>query len=153
MSLTSSSLRVLLLPTRSVSRSRGRARLSRALPALLLVLIVVGCATIAPGNDPVVVNTERALRAADVVYKTAMQYYFAAGVAPKLSPPVTKIFECVRTGYDAPYKEVQEALDLYKLLRSVAARDRLLSKQRALADVLNAALPYLPNAPPAVEVP
>lgn len=126
-----------------------------ALVMLLLALVACGCASVAPGNDPVVVHAERTLGAADVLYAAAMRYYFTPGVASNLSPPVARVFEAVRVGYDEPYKDVQTALDTYKSVRTALARDALRGKESTLAKVVNPVAAVLPNAPPlvAVEVP
>lgn len=94
-----------------------------AVVAVLLVfsLGLGGCASVAPGHDPVVVHTEQALKAGDALYGDAMAYYFAPGVAPTLSVSVTKVFEAVRTGYDPLYKDVQASLDAYKAVKAAVA--------------------------------
>lgn len=123
-----------------------------ALVATLLALVACGCATIAPGHDPVIVNTERALRAADAIYANAMRYYFSPGVAPNLGRDAVVAFEKLRTGYDAPYKGVQAALDVYKLARTEANRALLRSETERLAAVTNPAVTHTPGKLAAVEV-
>ena len=120
--------------------------------ALLLALIACGCATLAPGADPIVVNTERVLRAADGIYAEAMAYYFKPGVAPTLPKDVVTVFEKVRTGFDAPYKDVQSALGIYKTARDAIARAKLREAELALAAQLNPVLLLYPSTAKPVEV-
>lgn len=128
-------------------------------PKLKLVAVVVvalavtlGCATLAPGSDPIVVNTERVLRAADGIYAEAMAYYFRPGVAASMKPDVVAVFEAVRTGYDRPYKDVQSALDIYKAARDAIAREKLRAAELALAERLNPVLLLYPSTAKPVEV-
>jgi hypothetical protein len=58
---------------------RFRARF--ALFLVLALLAATGCATLAPGADPVVVRAQQALEGGDAIYKDAMEYYFTPGVA------------------------------------------------------------------------
>lgn len=96
-------------PTR-LSLLRG-GRLT-AVPALLLVFALVGCATLAPGADPVVVRTEQALEAALAVYDAGMTW--CEGHQAELTPEAAKVAEAVRTGFPAVYRSVDSGLQLYK---------------------------------------
>lgn len=135
----------------------------RRVPAILIgVLLISACVSVALGADPIVVRTEQALSASDVIYKAAMEFYFAPGVA-SLGQPTVQVFESVRTGFDPAYKAVQSSLDTYKILKAATtpdqaaierARSKLAEDRARLAGVVNAALPALPaaNRPKAVEV-
>ena len=46
--------------------------------------VMLGCATLAPGSDPIVVNTERVLRAADGIYAEAMAYLPGLALASRI---------------------------------------------------------------------
>lgn len=121
--------------------------------AVALALTLVACASVAPGNDPVVVNAERGLAAADVIYAESMRYYFAPGVGATLDKPAITIFEAVRTGFDPVYKAVQGALDTYKLVKTADAKAKLVAKQQELATLLNPAASITPSKPKRIEVP
>lgn len=108
--------------------------------AFVAVLLISGCAALAPGADPVVVRTEQTLAASDAVYRDAMAYYFRPGVAPTLSPQVTAVFEKVRTGFDRPYKATQAALNAYKAGKGGDP----LGVARELAALVNELLGYIP---------
>ena len=114
--------------------------------AIFLVLALGACATVAPGNDPVVVNAERALSMGDAIYAEAMGYYFRPGVAPTLGPSVVAIFEHVRTGYDAPYKAMQGALDAYKLFKGPSTQAALKAKTGDLAAIVNPVVGLIPGS-------
>lgn len=91
------------------------------LVAVALLVFVAACASIAPGEDPVVVRAEQALAGSDAIYKDALAYWFAPGVAATLSPGVSRVFETVRTGFDPVYKDAQKALDTYKAAKVAVA--------------------------------
>jgi hypothetical protein len=115
----------------------------RFLSGLLFFLIVFGtmlggalmstsCASIAPGEDPIVVNAQRALTAADAVYKAGMKVYFALP-AQSLTAAEVKVFEAVRTGYDGAYKALDTGLDGYKAHKQAD----VFAEQQALSSLLN----------------
>lgn len=81
---------------------------------MCLVISLAGCATLAPGEDPMVVRTEQMLAAGDAFYVDAMTYYNTPGVVEKLGRDGVRVFETFRTGFDKPYYILQSALDLYK---------------------------------------
>jgi hypothetical protein len=140
----------------AASRSLARSSASRRGAAALLCLVFVGCATLAPGADPVVVRAEQTLAGGDALYGDAMAYYFTPGVAASLAPGATKVFEAVRTGFDPAYKDVQKALDAYKAVKALVEAGQannlaasLASLQRAsnkLAALVNQVLSQLPAA-------
>jgi hypothetical protein len=76
------------------------------------VFVPAGCATVAPGQDPILVHAQQTLAGATPLYDGAMKWYFAN--AATLSPSATAIFEKVRTGYAAAYKALDDAVDAYK---------------------------------------
>ena len=116
-----------------------RVRQAAVASLLLLVLgVLSGCASVAPGSDPVVVRAQQALRAADAIYREGMAYYFTPGVAATLSPGTVKAFEAVRTGFDPAYKTAQSALDAYQ----AGKRKDVIAEMAALAKLMNAILPY-----------
>lgn len=94
--------------------------------------VFTGCASVAPGEDKVVVNAQRALKGADAVYAAAMKVYFALP-AGSLTAAEVKVFESVRTGYDGAYKALDTGLDGYKAGKIAD----VYSEQKALADLLN----------------
>lgn len=129
------------------------ARQKNVAIVVVLALALVACASVAPGNDPVIVNAERGLAAADVIYAESMRYYFSPGVGATLSKPAVTIFEAVRTGFDPVYKAVQGALDTYKLVKTAEANAKLIAKQQEMATLLNPAASITPSKPKPIEVP
>ena len=143
-----------------------RLRFRPALAPLLAIVVLQGCASVAPGSDPVVVRTEQALKASDEIYRQAMEFWFTPGVAPALSTPVSKALEAVRVGFDPAYKAVQGTLDTYKALSRAlkpdataaqrdaveSARSELIAKRTDLALLVNQVAPALPRKPKPVEV-
>ena len=131
-----------------------RQKIARISSAYVLLLVLVACATLPPGADPIVVRAEQTLSGADAVYGEAMAYYYRPGVAPTLGKDAIVVFEAVRTGYDGPYKAVQSALDTYKAIRAysnaraqdvAAAQNALLQAEIALAQLVNRVLFLIPN--------
>lgn len=113
-------------------KNRNPLRELGAVVALALVVSAAACAHLAPGADPVVVRTEQFLTASDGAYASLMKWYFSPGVASTLSPSVTRALEKVRTGFDAPYKKVQAALDRYKVNKSAGIRTEMAALQALL---------------------
>lgn len=135
-----------------------RARRHFDTPLVVLLVVVaacssLSCATVAPGQDKYVVRAEQTLAAADIVYAEAMRYYFAPGVAQTLGRDAVKAFEFARVNFDPAYKEVQGALDTYKLVRSVLAIGQMREAQMKLANVLNPVAVLTPSKPKQIEVP
>lgn len=87
-------------------------RAGLALSALFVVASLVGCASIAPGSDPVVVNTERTLKISVAVYDTGLDWVRAN--AATLSPSALAIAEKVRVEFPPAYRAVDTALQAYK---------------------------------------
>lgn len=82
-------------------------------PAVLLVLLVLGaCATLAPGEDPVVVNTQRTLTVSLAVWDTGLDWVRANPT--QLSAAALAIAEKTRLMFPPAYKATDDALDLYK---------------------------------------
>lgn len=140
------------LSTRALPRRAFLGRGGHLAVALAAVLLFSACTAVAPGNDPIVVNAERGLRAADAIYAESMAYYFRPGVAPTLGKDAVVILEKVRTGFDVPYKATQGALDTYKIVRTSVAAAQIIREQNALAAVLNPAVPIVPAKLTPVEV-
>lgn len=109
--------------------------LRKSVVALLLFVLVgsfVGCASTAPGNDPVVVNAEKGLASADVVYGALMGFYFDN--AKTLPPAVVAVMEKIRTGFDPAYKSAQAALDLYKSGKAKDMGDSFVNLRKLLSE-------------------
>ena len=96
-------------PTRSTGRGRS---LARALPAVLLVLALASCATLLPGEDPVVVRTEQTLEASLAVYDAGMTW--ARANPSLLTPEAAKVVNGIRVGFPPAYRSLDSALQLYK---------------------------------------
>lgn len=130
---------------------RAELRLAAGSAALAVAVTILGCATLAPGEDAYTVRAEQVLSGADAIYADAMAYYFIPGKAASLPPKVVAVFEKVRTGYDRPYKALQTALDTYKAAKAVAGAPDAASQQTALllaendlATLVNQVLGFFP---------
>ena len=142
--------RSLLSPTPGIRNLDARTH--RAVALLVALTMVAGCASIAFGSDPVVVRAEQALATADAIYADGMAYYFTPGVAAGMSPGTKEVFEKVRTGFDKPYKDVQKALDTYKVAKRALAPGQTTETQEAalrdaitkLASLINQVLGHVP---------
>lgn len=99
---------------------------------LALLVSVSGCASVAPGNDPVVVNAQKGLAAADQVYDALMKFYFANSAT--LPVNVKGALERVRTGYDPAYKAAQSALSLYQSGKAKDFGDTFANLRHLLSD-------------------
>jgi len=97
-----------------------------------LALSVSGCASTAPGADPVVVNAEKGLSAADAVYESLMGFYFDHGKT--IPPAVQVVFEKIRVSYDPSYKAAQAALDLYKSGKARDLGDSFVNLRKLLSE-------------------
>lgn len=103
------------ISTRSLPRrvsSLGGGRTLAALPALLLALTLASCATLLPGEDPIVVRTEQTLEASLAVYDAGMTWCKAN--PQHLTPAAAKVAETIRTAYPPAYRSLDSALQLYK---------------------------------------
>lgn len=85
---------------------------ARALPVLLLVVLAAGCATLLPGEDPLVVRTEQTLEASLAVYDAGMVWCKAN--PQHLTPAAAKVADSIRTGFPPAYRSLDSALQLYK---------------------------------------
>lgn len=92
-------------PTRCL-RSRGGVLLSRAVPALLLVLALVGC-----GAQTVVRTSQQVLTVSPAIYDAAMT--FAEQNKAKLSPDTLAKFEVVRVQFPPAYRAFDAGLATY----------------------------------------
>lgn len=94
--------------------SRGTGRrvlLSRALP-VFFALLVASCATLAPGEDPIVVRTEQTLEASLAVYDAGMTWCKAN--PQHITPAAASVAETIRTAFPPAYRSLDSALQLYK---------------------------------------
>jgi len=130
----------LAVATGRTGRGLGRGIIDGApIAALVLALAVLtGCASLAPGEDPVVVRTEQALSVGDAIYKDGMAWWFIPGVAEGMRSEVNLVFDAVRTGFDPVYKDVQSALDTYKAVKRAVVAGQSGDQAAALAAVNNA---------------
>ena len=99
------------IPRRSPHFSGHGVFLSRAVLALCLFALV-GCATILPGEDKLVVRTEQTLEASLAVYDAGMTWCKAN--PQHLTPAAAKVAETIRTAYPPAYRSLDSALQLYK---------------------------------------
>lgn len=101
-------------------------RPSVALPAAVLailaavaLILTLGCATLAPGEDPIVVRTQQTLAVSQVVYDTGLDWC-RANVA-RLSPAALTVVNKVRVKFPDVYRAADSLLDAYKLGKAAAA--------------------------------
>lgn len=99
------------IPRRSPQVRAAGVLLSRVCGALCLVALV-GCATILPGEDKLVVRTEQTLEASLAVYDAGMTWCKAN--PQHLTPAAAKVAETIRTAYPPAYRSLDSALQLYK---------------------------------------
>ncbi len=97
--------------TRPLPR-RALLRGGASLAAGLAVLLLVGCATLAPGADPLVVRTEQTLEASLAVYDAGMTWCKAN--PQHLTPAAAAVAETIRTTFPPAYRSLDSALQLYK---------------------------------------
>lgn len=97
-------------PRAQHASSRTRLTLIACLVGPLFLLS--GCATLAPGADPVVVRTEQVLQAAPAVYDAGMTW--CEGHVAQLSPASLKVANDVRVAFPHAYRAADSALQLYK---------------------------------------
>lgn len=116
------------------SSGRGASHL-RASAALLLVLALAACATLAPGAREVVVRTEQTLKISTAIYDSGLDWCRAnAGV---LSPGMLTVVNRVRTGFPIVYRGADSLLDSYKAGQAAeAALNAKVSEVEALATEL-----------------
>lgn len=93
-------------------RGFGWRAYARALPVLLLVVLAAGCATLLPGEDPIVVRTEQTLEASLAVYDAGMTWCKAN--PQHLTPGAAQVAETIRTAFPPAYRSLDSALQLYK---------------------------------------
>lgn len=126
-------------PSRPLTPGRvlpcGRRVLSFAPLALLLAVALVGCATLAPGEDPVVVRTEQVLKMAVPVYDSAMGWYFDN--AARLTPGAKSVFERVRVSFPPVYRSLDSALQLYKAGKRKEVMAEFDELQRLVVEMLS----------------
>ncbi len=97
-----------------VSRPSGpvRRRLVPAALAALFLFTLAGCATLQPGQDPIVVRTEQALKASTPIYDAGMTW--CEQNAAKLPPAALKLANAIRVDFPPAYRAVDAGLQLYK---------------------------------------
>lgn len=121
----------------SLLRGRGAFPL-RVAPALLLLVVLSACATLAPGADPVVVRTEQALEVSLAVYDAGMTW--CESHPQMLTADAAKIAEAVRTAFPPTYRSVDSGLQLYKAGKGGPPDDGDLSRLvRQLAELVKLA--------------
>ena len=97
--------------TQTLTRS-GPSGPTLATAVLSALLLLSGCATLAPGADPIVVRTEQALAASTPIYDAGMTW--CERNVPKLSPAALKLVNEIRVMFPPVYRSTDSALQLYK---------------------------------------
>jgi hypothetical protein len=75
-------------------------------------VLLAACATIAPGEDPVVVHTQQTLAVGQLVYDSAMSW--AKANAGSFSAPGLASVNTIRVSFPPAYRALDAALDAYK---------------------------------------
>lgn len=89
-----------------------RERRGAAIALAFCLIFASNCATIAPGQDPIVVQTERVLKAAPAVYDAGMS--FAEQNKATIPVGTLKVFEVIRVNFPPAYRGLDSALQTYK---------------------------------------
>ena len=82
------------------------------LGVVTIAILIAACASLAPGADPVIVNTERVLIVAPSLYDTGMT--FAEQNKAVLSAGTLAVFEKIRLNFPPAYRAADAALQGYK---------------------------------------
>jgi hypothetical protein len=127
---------------------------------LIASLIGIGCSSILPGNDPLVVRAEQSLKGADVTFNTfvSVEYVNRAQLLA-INPQIEKLADKVRVGWTNWAQKLDSALLAYKhsktpenaaaLTTAQAVVDtNLTQSQAALAQAVSAVATNLPVLTP-----
>ena len=117
-------------------------RVLRGCRGLLLVFVLAlsACATIQPGQDPLVVRVERVLKVAPTIYDQTMS--FAQRNASTMSPGALKLVNEIRVTFPPLYRSVDAALQVYKangtgdVMGQIVALERLITQMATLVSAL-----------------
>jgi hypothetical protein len=114
-------------------------RQHKAALAILLVL-AVGCATVGPGADPVVVKAEDVLTNSLTTYSAAMNWHFANST--KESPALYHAFEDFRVKFPVAWQALDSAKRQYQIKKAngTASLDAALT---ALSGLVSAVTPLI----------
>lgn len=105
-----------------------------------------GCAQIAPGNDPVVVNAERTAKIAFNTVDGFLEWEYAnRAVVPQ---QVTKAADTLRNDFPPAYATLRNLTRAYKQNRTAENKANLTTTLRVVQTMLDEALKYLPPPQP-----
>ena len=110
--------------------------MKRSLVVLVAVLALVGCTTVAPGSDPIVVRTEQTLKISSAIYDSGMTW--CEGHAALLSPAMLTLANQIRVDFPPAYRATDSALQVYKSTKAgdplgqVAELERLIHELMTL---------------------
>ena len=88
------------------------SRVPRGFLAVVLVLVVSGCATVQPGQDATVVRVEQFLKIAPTIYDQALTW--ASRNSSSMSPATLKMVNDFRVAFPVAYRTTDAALQVYK---------------------------------------
>lgn len=92
------------------------ARLRPILAVLAIALIVGGCATLMPGDDPVVVKAEDVLANSLTLYEQTMTLHYAKSTEE--SPELYKAAETVRVVFPPAWRGLNTTKEVYRLAKT-----------------------------------
>ncbi len=125
---------------RSAAASAGRTLLRPAIAGAAALLFLLSCATIQPGQDPLVVRTEQFLKISYPIYDQTMSW--AQRNASTMSPGALKLVNEIRVAFPPLYRSVDAALQVYKangtgdVLGQISALERLITQMATLVSAL-----------------
>lgn len=79
---------------------------------LVVAVLLSACATIQPGQDPLVVRTEQFLKVSPAIYDTALAW--ASRNSSSMSPATLKMVNDFRVAFPVAYRTTDAALQVYK---------------------------------------
>ena len=113
---------------------------------VILALIVTGCAAIAPGNDPVVVNAERVTAAAADTFDTAFQLEYANhAILKQSSPQVITYVNYVRVNSPKWLASARALTNTYKDNRNAQNKANLQTALSVLTTATSQLNTYFPQ--------
>lgn len=116
----------------------------RAAALLAVVVLVVGCASVAPGSDPILVRGEQSLSVSFAILDSFVRVeYNNRSLVQAKAPQLSALAEQIRRNAPALLRTATQAVDMYRALKTPAAQDAMfvaLSQPEALAAQASSAL-------------
>lgn len=118
---------------------------SKIIPPLVLVLLLgAGCASILPGNDPVIVRAQQTREIAFSTFDTFVTLeYRNRAFLQKLNPNFTDVADNIRTGAPKWFKSFDQVLVAYKAGKTPATKSKLDGAIAVIESALTEAQTYI----------